>query len=147
MTTIFALLVLFQFKHFIADYPLQTKYMLGKFRTSDWVWPLAAHCGVHAGLTAMIAWFVSGNIVLVLGLGLFDFLAHFVMDRIKADPALLGRFKSLNSNQFSEYSRIDEFGSVARSKLRSNKLFWWSLGFDQMVHHLTNYFVIWCLVQ
>lgn len=49
------LVVAFKIKHFVADYPLQTPYMLGKFKARGWVRPLAAHAGVHAGLTAAIA--------------------------------------------------------------------------------------------
>ena len=39
------LAVIYQVKHFLADYPLQTPYMLQKFKEQDWETPLAAHAG------------------------------------------------------------------------------------------------------
>lgn len=73
-----------QFKHFIADYPLQGKYMLGKFKPHGWVLPLAAHCGVHFLFTFAIAYLWTFNGLLALGCGLLDFVVHFIMDRVKA---------------------------------------------------------------
>lgn len=118
---IFLLLVLFQIKHFLADYPLQGKYMLGKFKPQGWVPPLAAHCGVHAAFTFLICIaFVRPE--LAIALSVFDFVIHFIMDRIKASPKMLGRYGM------------------------NDKKFWWSLGLDQSVHHLTHYFIIWMLI-
>ena len=61
------------------------------------------------------------------------------MDRVKASPKMLGKFKALTANEF--ISATDE------QKL-NNKYFWWSLGLglDQAVHHLTHYFIIYLLV-
>lgn len=122
LTMTFILLVLFQAKHFIADYPLQNQYMLGKFKGgTDWILPLAAHSSVHATGTFIISiLFVSFNVA--LSLAVLDFVLHSIMDRIKASPNLLGRFSI------------------------ENKYFWWSLGFDQMVHHLTHYIIIFIIL-
>lgn len=114
---VFGLLILFQIKHFVADYPLQTRYMLGKFKEHGWIKPLAAHCGVHAGFTFAIA-FAFVDFGLSLFVALLDFVIHFTMDRIKASPKLLGRFTAIDPK------------------------FWWALGFDQMIHHLTHYLII-----
>lgn len=115
----FVLFIVFQFKHFVADYPLQTPYMLAKFKESGWVVPLMAHCLVHASLTGIIV--AATGIIpvwLIITLMTFDFVVHFIMDRIKASPALLGCYDI------------------------KDRRFWWSLGFDQMVHHLTHYVII-----
>lgn len=121
------LLVLFQLKHFLADFPLQTPAMLGKFNREGWLKPLAQHAYVHAIITLAIASFYLGlrgdvatipYFTLTWGLALFDFLAHGTMDRIKASPDLLGRYKI------------------------TEKYFWWALGLDQMWHHLTHYIII-----
>lgn len=162
MTTIwyiFKLLAIFQLKHFLADYPLQNEYMLGKFK-SDWGFfkPLLAHCSVHAGFTFIIVLVANGEqkdvFWVALGLALIDGTIHFFMDRIKAGWKYLGRFKSLSKDEYAdakkESMRPTRTGGIlpdwdkqdAQRKLRDNKLFWWSLGFDQMVHHLTDYFVI-----
>jgi hypothetical protein len=126
------LLVAFQVKHFVADYPLQGRYMLGKFR-EDWsfVLPLLAHVGVHALGTFFIAcWF---GVAQAIALALFDASIHFVMDRIKASKRYLGRFKPLTA---------DTAPMATAAQWRQNDRFWWSLGFDQGVHHLTHYAII-----
>lgn len=117
---VFLLLLIFQVKHFLADYPLQTTWMLGKFRP-DWsfFWPLTLHCLVHTWFTAVIVTAIDPT---KWWLAIVDFVIHFVMDRIKAGPKYLGRYNV------------------------KEKQFWWSLGLDQSVHHLTHYFIIWSLV-
>ncbi len=142
------LLVLFQIKHFLADYPLQIQYMMGKFKASFWeaFLPLLAHCAIHGLFTFAIAVGCSQSVKVALLLALFDMVIHFTMDRIKASPGLLGRFKALSADQMT--ARLMGFGSAKSIKkdLRSNRLFWWSLGFDQMVHHLTDYAIIFYMV-
>ncbi|MAG26522.1 hypothetical protein CMI47_13325 [Candidatus Pacearchaeota archaeon] len=120
---IFPLLIIYQFKHFLADYLLQTKYHLGKFK-DDWNFflPLLSHTLVHGVFTFLIVYTIVP--ALALPLALFDIVIHFVMDRIKAGSKYLGRFKDIMKPQF-----------------------WWCLGFDQMVHHLTHYFIIWLLIS
>jgi hypothetical protein len=122
VTSIFVLLVLYQLKHFICDYPLQNVYMLGKFKDIGWVKPLLAHTGVHALATFIIAISFTQMLFLSVCLALFDMAVHFVMDRVKASPNMLGRYDI------------------------KDKRFWWSLGLDQMVHHLTHYAIIACIV-
>lgn len=130
MNLVFLLIVLFQIKHFIADYPLQGKYMLGKFRETGWVKPLAAHAGVHAFFTYAIVgylliWFEKpGFTWMLFALPAFDFITHFTMDRIKASPNLLGRFKDMYDYKF-----------------------WWCLGFDQLFHHFSDLFIVYVLIQ
>ena len=119
MIDVFTLLVLFQLKHFICDYPLQNQYMLGKLLPSDenWELPLLAHVLVHGLATFLIAiYFTSFEVAIFVSL--IDIMTHFVIDRIKASPDLLGRFKP------------------------TQPYFWWALGADQMLHHLVHYFLI-----
>jgi len=129
MTEIFILLTLFQLKHFLADYPLQTPYMLGKMKATGWIKPLAAHATIHACITAIIVlWYfiLLGQptlaVILTPLLALLDFTIHFIVDRIKASPNLGGKFNP------------------------SQPYFWWALGADQMAHHLTHYLIIFILV-
>ena len=165
LTALLALLVAFQLKHFVADYPLQGKYMLGKFSADPRVWipALSAHAAVHALFTALItswAYYLTafqhsnqGTWLRILGLAAFDFVAHFAMDRVKASPNLLGRFKSLSARDFAYYESCvkspNEHPNVYKQVgkiFRGNKLFWWALGLDQMWHHLTHYAIIVFLV-
>ncbi len=135
MITVFVLLVLFQLKHFFADYPLQTKYMLGKFKDYGWEKPLLAHVGVHACFTFLITcYFGIWHAILF---ALFDAIIHFTMDRFKADSKYLGRFTSLTK---------ETAPTATKEQWRSNNFFWMSIGFDQMIHHLTHYFIIFWLV-
>jgi hypothetical protein len=131
------LLIAFQAKHFLADYPLQGRYMLGKFR-EDWgfVPPLLAHVWVHAfGTFSICFWLVGWKALL---LALFDASVHFLMDRAKASKRYLGRWKPLTA---------DTAPGASTEQWRSNDRFWWSLGFDQMVHHLTHYAIIWWVLR
>lgn len=114
---IFTLLVLFQLKHFLCDYPLQNQYMLGKMQATNWIKPLAAHAAVHSLATYIITMYFVGPFTAIL-FALADFIIHFTIDRIKASPKLGGRW-----NPTQPY-------------------FWWALGADQMAHHLTHYLFI-----
>ena len=119
---IFTLLVLFQLKHFVCDYPLQNQYMLGKANATNWIKPLAAHAAVHSLATYIITMYFVGPFTAII-FALADFIIHFTVDRIKASPKLGGRF-----NPTQPY-------------------FWWALGADQMAHHLTHYAFIFVLLQ
>jgi hypothetical protein len=140
---IFSLLALFQVKHFLADYLFQTHYMLGKFKSgTKWVLPLLAHSAVHALMTFILVrcfrdWRISAELALI------DLSVHFAMDRVKASPRLLGRFKALSAK---EMLAIQSSSRPCQEALRSNTYFWWSLGFDQMVHHMGHYYIIWCAI-
>jgi len=163
MMSLFVLLVIYQFKHFIADYPLQGKFMLGKFKGGkDWILPLLAHVGVHALFTATIALIVRPKIALQLAL--LDATIHFIMDRIKASPNLLGRYKALSAAEYAEAAKIatgvfpikwawmhpdtlDIEKNKAATRIKHNTYFWWALGLDQLVHHLTDLLVVYLLVS
>lgn len=152
MFNLFLLLILFQIKHLFVDYFFQISWMLGKFKP-DWgfFFPLLAHAGLHGATTTVIclAWNPS-----LWWLGLVDMIIHFVMDRIKAGPRYLGRFKALSGNEMKciiknmqpFLNERDEIDTSIKNKyekqIRHNTYFWWSLGLDQMVHHITHYAII-----
>lgn len=114
----FILVILFEIKHFFCDGILQNEYHLGKFKEKfkDYVGPLLDHAAINALGTAIIGiaflrhdlWHLAGMI------GLVELFSHFIIDRIKASPKLLGRYKP-NQPQF-----------------------WHALMFDQMLHRLMN---------
>lgn len=164
MGLIFLLLILFQIKHFMADYILQTPYMLQKFKGGrEWILPLAAHAGVHALYTTSIAALVTSNPLFAVSCGFFDFAVHFTMDRIKASPNMLGKYKNIgpaewakvqeeakgwSRNEYSQDSYIYPCGvrEEARKRIKHNTYFWYSLGLDQLVHHCTHYIIIAAIV-
>lgn len=100
-------------KHFIADFPLQNRYMLGKFKRVGWVLPLVAHSSVHVALSIVVLLAVGVGPLLTLLLATGEGVAHFVIDRVKAHPDLGGRWKPDQAN------------------------FWNALGFDQLMHNVT----------
>lgn len=120
MKFVFLLLIIYQVKHFLCDYPLQTPYMLGKFKGGrDWILPLFAHAGVHAAGTLLIGLLFAPLYRIAILLAILDFAAHFTIDRIKV---------------------------VKGAYPMTDKRFWWALGADQMAHHLTHYAIISMLV-
>jgi hypothetical protein len=134
--------------------------MLGKFKPG-WLFlkPLFAHVGVHAVITFAISIFlVHWPIAICLALG--DAFIHFFMDRIKAGPKYMGRWKPLSGMDYGRmkgyidhyestaalYGQIPDGANGAVRAIRGNKLFWWALGLDQMVHHLTHYGIIYFII-
>ncbi len=82
---ILILLLAFQAKHLIADYYLQFPYMYeNKGKAVDWVKPLFDHAGIHSVFTFWIVFFTTISPWIALLALVFDFVTHFVTDRIKA---------------------------------------------------------------
>lgn len=161
VTKLFFLLVMFQLKHFLADYPLQGNYMLGKFKPGwDFLKPLLAHVSIHMAFTFVILLLCCPWLLMyqIIGLTLLDGVIHFIMDRIKASPKYLGRYKSLDANcypgvaafangnflpqlQLTPEQEIEKM-AWGKQRLKENTYFWWSLGLDQAVHHCTHYLIV-----
>ena len=119
---VFILLIIFQIKHFICDFPLQREYMLRKTLPGwNFLAPLSLHCLVHMLFTLIIVVFYNPSLV---WLAPVDFVVHFIMDRIKSGPRYLGRYND-----------------------RNRPGFWNALGFDQMVHCFTNFYIVWVLLH
>lgn len=140
--------------------------MLGKFKTKGWVLPLAAHCAVQALFTlGRTLFFVSP--LKALGLALLDLTVHFIMDRIKASPDLLGRWQALSKGEFQGVLSARGVAadgikllpdSPAREeckkqvkdidlRIKHNTYFWWSLGVDQTVHGITDIIIIYLMLN
>lgn len=119
----FQLLVLYQFKHFIADFPLQLNYMVFRKTSPNWdfLWPLISHSAVHGAFTFAICLYYNPKL---WWLSIVDLVLHFVADRLKSSPKYLGRFNDL-----------------------SKPYYWWCFGLDQMIHHLTHIYIIYEIVR
>lgn len=68
-------------------------------------------------------------IVLILAphlwwLALLDVVIHFIMDRIKSGPRYLGRYND-----------------------KAKAAYWNCFGIDQMVHHLTHFYIVWVIIH
>lgn len=95
MLNLLLLMLLFAVKHFLADVTFQTEPQTqGKGKAKGWFIPLLCHAGTHGMFTAMImtAWTRSVNLGLLCGI--FDTISHFIIDRIKSSPHLLGKYRS-----------------------------------------------------
>ena len=109
---VIATLVLFLAKHLIADFLLQTSWMAnGKEQPKGWFLPLLAHVGVHTVATALIFAVLAPAYIWMAAV---DFVVHFAIDRAKG---LLNRFFDNDPTKTG---------------------FWWLLGIDQTLHHLTH---------
>jgi len=146
-----ALMILFCLKHFLADYPLQNPYMLGKFKKfPDFILPLTLHCLTHGVFTFLISFAFTQDLEKALLLSQFDMLTHFAMDRIKASPKILGRYEALSKREFMLIGAETLQGIDSKEtgvRLRSNTLFWWSLGLDQMVHAITDVVIAYSILN
>ena len=117
---ILILLLMFQAKHLIADYYLQFPYMyMNKGKTNGWKLPLFDHSGIHAIFTLVIVGVATANPLLAFLAMLFDFGTHFVTDRWKA---------------------------IKKDGPDTSK-FWYSLGIDQMVHHIVGIIIVYWITQ
>ncbi len=150
---IFLLLIIFQLKFFTADYLLQTPYMLQKFRP-DWGFalPLLMHAGVHAMFTLAICLLLAPNLWWLV---VVDLLTHFIIDRVKAGPKYLGRFKVMSVTDFSMAKQdlciaklLNDEREIKKieKKFKHNAYYWISIGFDQMLHNLVHYYIIFAII-
>ena len=99
-------------KHYIADFVLQTDWMArGKERARGWFGPLLVHAGLHGLGTLLIVLVARPDL---WWLAPADFAVHAVIDRAKALASLRLRWPV------------------------SDPRFWWLMGFDQLLHQVTN---------
>jgi hypothetical protein len=91
--------------------------MLGKFK--EWpyfIFPLAAHSAVHAIGSILLALLFAPHLMLTWAS--IDFTTHFIIDRLKANPKLGGRWKPQDAQ------------------------FWIALGADQLAHNIIYIMII-----
>jgi hypothetical protein len=100
-------------KHVIADFLLQNAWMaLGKDRKTGWALPLLAHCAVHLALTTTLLLIIAPRFWFI---GLIDFAIHIALDRAKG------------------------FCVATFEVAPGHRWFWWLIGIDQALHHLTGF--------
>ncbi len=86
MTLLFQLLIIYQLKYFLADFPLQGRYMLGKFKGDpESILPLAAHASVHWLFTLVICLAIKPA---MWPLAFLDFGVHFCVTALRHRPIL-----------------------------------------------------------
>jgi len=108
------LFVAFIIKHFIVDFPLQTKWMTENKHLFGHPGGIT-HAALHGITTAIIVWafLPPGSYVLATALGLLDTVVHYLTDYSKMNIG-----QRLNATP-------------------DTKIFWFLIGLDQMIHYLT----------
>jgi hypothetical protein len=102
-------------KHVVADFLLQNTWMaVGKDQKTGWALPLLTHCAIHGVIATLLVVAVQPRLWFV---GLVDFVIHITIDRIKGICAA-------------------NFGITI-----GHRFFWWLIGIDQALHHLTDFFL------
>ena len=113
------LYLVFRIKHFLCDWVLQTKSMAtkkGLTLQEGGYSALLSHTMIHAAGTLIITLIFCYQL---WWLSIIDLIIHSIIDRTKARTEI-------------------HFSLQPKSKY-----FWWLLGFDQELHHLTHFvFVI-----
>jgi hypothetical protein len=100
-------------KHVIADFFLQSTWMaVGKDLKKGWALPLLAHCLVHLAVAMVLILIVAPRFWFV---ALIDFAIHLAVDRAKG--FCVSTFAVKPEHQW----------------------FWWLIGIDQALHHLTGF--------
>jgi hypothetical protein len=106
-------MIIFAVKHVIADFVLQTSWMAtGKDAKTGWALPLLVHCAIHGALATAILLTLAPRFWF---LGLVDFVVHLIIDRAKG--FCVSHFNVTMEHQW----------------------FWWLIGIDQALHHLTGF--------
>jgi hypothetical protein len=106
-------MIVLAIKHVIADFVLQTTWMAtGKDAKTGWAMPLLVHCAIHGALTTAILLLLAPRLWF---LGLVDFVLHLIIDRLKG--FCVSTFNVTMEHQW----------------------FWWLIGIDQALHHLTGF--------
>ena len=106
-------MLLLTFKHIIADFVLQNAWMAhGKDQRHGWALPLLVHCLIHLVVALVLILIVAPRFWFV---AFIDFVIHIIVDRAKG-------FCVSNFNVTME-----------------RQWFWWLIGIDQALHHLTGF--------
>jgi hypothetical protein len=113
---IFTLLIV---KHFIVDFPLQTKYQWSNKGTYGHPGGIL-HSGLHGiGTYLCLFWYAP---IAAVYLALADMVIHYHVDWAKMN---------LNAKMGWGPNTHEEF--------------WWLLGLDQLLHYLTYVVIVWCI--
>lgn len=111
-TALIVVLVVLQVKHAICDYPLQTLYQLQNKGTYGHPGGLL-HAGVHVIGTLPIFLVVTPTLWLGAAILASEFVFHYHVDWAK------DRWVKVHGYTYA------------------NAQFWWAMGFDQFLHHLS----------
>jgi len=110
--TIICLILLFQIKHCIADFFLQSGQSVG----AKHVYMNRAnlvHAGHHGWLSGVVVFIVTQQLSLAILVALADWVIHLHIDWVKASTVYKKNWTIADTS------------------------FWWAFGFDQLLHQIT----------
>jgi hypothetical protein len=110
--TLLTVLLVLEVKHFIFDYPLQTGYQLRNKTSYGHVGGLL-HAGLHVLGSSAVFLFVRPSLAVGAAVLLAEFLVHYHLDWAKG--------QLMKRHDLTTHDAI----------------YWWGIGIDQMLHHLT----------
>lgn len=120
---VLTLLILFQIKHFVADYPLQTPAMIrgkGILFNPQGILHSLHHSALTLATLAVFSLIHPVAMMLAVAIASAEFFIHYVID----------------------YSKM-QYG---RTLTTDDPKFWWAIGFDQMLHHFTYLAFVWIVL-
>lgn len=112
VTQVLVLVALFQVKHLVADFLLQSQYIIQNRRIYGHPAGIL-HVAYHLAASAICLWLVGCDIPTALTLLIAEALIHYHVDWAKDNIV------------------------TAKSLTPTDNAFWHLLGFDQLLHHLT----------
>ena len=121
LMTLFYLLIALQLKHFIIDFPLQTRYQWSNKGTYGHPGGIL-HAALHGLATGAILFYFTGNGSLAMLLAALDMIVHYHIDWAKMQINARMRWTPADPN------------------------FWVLLGLDQFLHQLTYILIVFTLM-
>ena len=138
VSQIFVLLLAFQIKQLLCDYPIQPEFLLKRFQSSS-VNGLLLYSFFHGFFTLAICLILTtASFPLAAGLALLDVGIDFVLGLTRSKSDLLARFRPLD---------LQEFTVASRKAKRQHRLYWIFFGIDQALHHMTHFSIVYILSQ
>jgi hypothetical protein len=130
--------------HFIADFILQSREM-GKKKSSEWRW-LLAHLSIQFGIFLFVGWKFALANALVHGLidwniwKLYKLSAHLRINK-RVDLVYLVKFMEEGKHPKPSFKKNLYKKEVAGWQYWEDHLFYTTIGFDQLLHGLTLYYL------
>jgi hypothetical protein len=112
VVSLLTVLLVLEVKHFVFDYPLQTAFQLKNKATYGHLGGIV-HAALHALGTSAAFLVVRPSLGVGIAIVVGEFIVHYHLDWAKGQ---LGRYLKLTPE---------------------DNLYWWAIGADQLLHHLT----------
>jgi hypothetical protein len=136
VSQIFVLLLAFEVKQLLCDYPILPDFLLKRFH-SNGIKAFILYSAFHGFITFTICLLLTNaEYPLALLMSLLDFAAGFALAMFRSHSSMIARFKPLD---------LDEFMSASRKAKRQHRMYWTFFGLDQAIHHMTHFSIIYIL--